>query len=196
MTPPAAIVLGAGASRRMGRPKIAIPWRGRSFARHVCDRARACALAPIVLVWGASPPPADVEGLAGLVVRHNPHWRRGPFSSLQTGLHAVAAGSAVLVLTVDRPHLRPDTLAALLHAHRQDARAVVQPIRDGRHGHPVLLPAWVADEARTAPATGTLRDLLRRPDVAPARRFVPVDDPAVLDNLDRPEDLSKLVDPC
>ncbi|RMG96655.1 MAG: nucleotidyltransferase family protein [Deltaproteobacteria bacterium] len=191
-----AVVLAAGASLRMGRSKAAICWGARSFARHVVDLALGRGCDPVVFVWGAHRPPTDVEGLEGVTTLEHPGWPEGPFSTLRAGLAALADDAAALVLTVDRPHLRPSTLAALLDVHRRTPDAVVQPAYGGRHGHPVLLPSWACRALREACEARTLREFLRAPNVAPARRFVEVDDPAVVENLDTPADLSKLPKPC
>ncbi len=188
----AAVILGAGASTRMGRPKLAIRWGDRSFARHLADRALELGLEPVVLVWGAAEPPGDVRDLPGLVLRHNPAWRQGPLSSLRAGLGTVPEDRRTLVLTADRPHVRRRTLAALLEASTVHPDAVVQPVLDGRRGHPLVLPPAVCARIRAGTRHRSLREVL----ADEPRHTVAVDDPAVLDNLDRPEDLSKLPDPC
>ncbi len=184
--PPAAIILAAGASVRMGQPKAYLRWGNRTFLEHLIARAASCH--PIIVVAGAHP--LDPGGLVRLV--HNANWPDGPFSSLQSGAAMVAPGTGALVLTVDRPHVQPTTIDRLLHAHRSDPTGVIQPAYRGARGHPVLLPA---DLVRRLPAelpTSTLRDLLRQDDVSGRRVAIEVDDPAVLDNLDRAEDLVRL----
>ncbi len=183
----AAVVLAAGASSRMGRPKALIEWQGRPFFVHCSARASAVGCGPVVVVWGATPLP---EQMATLV--QNPSWHDGPLSSLQAGLRTVmpAAPSAVLVLTVDRPHVRVDTLALLLATHATAPEHVVQPEHGGRRGHPILLPALVLNDVLALPATDTLRSVVGRADVQ--RTCVSVDDASVLDNLDTPSDLQRL----
>jgi molybdenum cofactor cytidylyltransferase len=129
------------------------------------------------------------------VVVRNEQWADGPLGSLQAGLRAVIdAGveAPVLVLTVDRPHVRADTLRALAKAVDTDPTAIWQPRLGDRRGHPIVYPAdLVAVLVALRPPT-TPRDVLAQPHVAPRRRQVEVDDDAVLDNLDRPEDLARL----
>ena len=184
----AAIVLAAGESARMGQPKALLRWRDRTFVEHAIALGRSCA--PLVVVAGATPLP----GLDVPVVE-NAAWQRGPLSSLQVGLHAIAgqAWSGVLVLTVDRPHVDPSTIDALLRAHASDPEAVLQPSYEGRRGHPILHPRDVAQRLLALPATASARDVVHRPDIATRRTAVPVDDPAVLDNIDAPEDLGRLL---
>lgn len=189
----AAVVLAAGAGERMGRPKALIEWRGRSFVRHVVGLAEAAGAGPIVVVEGAVELPADALGPAIKVT--NPTWPRGQTDSLRRGLAVLAArapGSGALVLTVDRPHVRPATAAALAAAWRASPSQVWQPTFAGERGHPLVWPAALLAELVALGPDESPRDLLRRPAVAALRRGLAVDDPAVLDNLDRPADLTRL----
>lgn len=186
----AAVVLAAGASTRMGRPKALIEWRGRPFFVHCVQRAEAAGCSPVVVVEGAVPLPES----AGITRVRNDGWKAGPLSSLQVGLRAVLgpATTGVLVCTVDRPHVRPDTFEALLKAHAQDRSGVVQPRLGGKSGHPVLYSSEVAEALLDLAPTDTARTVLGRPAIRAVRRWVDVDDAAVLDNLDTPADLGRL----
>ncbi len=190
----AAVVLAAGASTRMGRPKALLEWRGRPFVAHAVAQAGHAGAAPVVVVWGAVPLPDGV--LDGAIGALNPDWAAGPLGSLTRGLAALddhgADGAGVLVLTVDRPHVAPATLEALARAHADEPGAVWQPGHRQRRGHPILYPADLVPALRALRSPATPRTFLARPEVAARRRLLPVDDPAVLDNLDRPEDLERL----
>jgi CTP:molybdopterin cytidylyltransferase MocA len=186
----AAVVLAAGESARMGRPKAFLQWRGRTFVEQVVELARGAGCTPIVVVGGATPLPE-----LGVDVVVNAGWRRGPLSSLQVGLRAMAMRpwTGVLVLTVDRPHLRPRTMTSLVEEHARRPDAVLQPAHDGRRGHPILHPRDVAELLLELPPLGNARDVVRRPDIAARRASVPVEDPAVHDNIDTPEALARLL---
>ncbi|HWB75478.1 MAG TPA: nucleotidyltransferase family protein [Nannocystaceae bacterium] len=181
----AAIVIAAGASLRMGSPKPLVQWRGRAFVRHVIDALRSAGCDPIVVVEGAHALPDDAITPARRV-RHE-GWAQGPLSSMQAGLRATGEG-AVLLATVDRPHVEASTIAALLAAHAEDRDAVVQPLHEGRRGHPLILPASLRAAVLAAAPTDNLRALLQ----SARRHEVAVDDPAVLDNIDTPADLARL----
>ncbi|MBL9106616.1 MAG: nucleotidyltransferase family protein [Myxococcales bacterium] len=183
----AAVVLAAGASTRMGRPKQLLLHRGRSFVRCAVDLAAGCQ--PIVVVDGA----VDLSALdLGPVVRvHNPTWPEGQLSSLRRALAALpAAVTGLLVLTVDRPHIEPATVTALLAAFNNYPDDIWQPAHAGRRGHPIVYPAALLPALRDLPRDASPRDLLERH--PRLRRQLAVDDPAVLDNLDSPADLVRL----
>lgn len=186
----AAVVLAAGASVRMGAPKPLAQWRGRSFVGHVVDRAVAAGCEPIIVVEGAHAIPFDEVLPARIAV--NATWIDGPTTSLQAGLVVLDEVDAVVVATVDRPHVAPQTWVDLVAAHAREPTAIWQPRHAGRRGHPLVLPAWLLPQVRGLAASETLHDLLARPEVAPARRVLDVEDPAVLDNLDSPEELARL----
>lgn len=211
MTSLAAVVLAAGASTRMGRPKALLRWRGRPFVQHALDQARAAGAQRVVVVQGAVALPDDLLGGAQRV--HNAAWAEGPLGSLQAGLRVLldssgsgfgsgpGSGSAsgvaaapfgALVLTVDRPHVHPDTLRALAAAAAAEPEALWQPRRGAARGHPIVYPADLLPALVALRPPQTPRTLLARPEVAARRRQIEVDDPAVLDNLDRPEDLARL----
>lgn len=189
----AAVILAAGASTRMGRSKALIEWQGRPFFMHCRDRATSVGCTPVVVVWGA----ASLPERAGVRLVENPRWQLGPLSSLQVGLRAIDAPSVsgVLVLTVDRPHVDTSTLLAMIEAHRCEPASVIQPSIDGNRGHPILHPRAVMDALLALEPSDSARTVLRRPEIRAARVSVTVEDPAILDNLDRPEDLVGLVSP-
>lgn len=184
----AAVILAAGASTRMGRPKALLRHGGRSFVRAVVDLAAGCD--PILVITGAVDLAAVDLGPARRV--HNDAWPLGQLGSLQRGLADLdgLAIAGLLVLTVDRPHLRPATVSGLLAAFRADPGKIWQPAQAGRRGHPILWPAALLPLIRALPIDASPRDLLDAH--AHLRRELVVDDPAVHDNLDRPADLARL----
>jgi CTP:molybdopterin cytidylyltransferase MocA len=180
----------------MGRPKSLIQWRGKAFVTHVIGLADHGGCRPIVVVDGASILPEDV--LDGATRITNGDWQAGQLSSLQAALRALSFDGAdpprqgVLVLTVDRPHVQPATVARLVRAHVQHPLVVWQPTYRGRRGHPVLYPHDLVVDLLALANGETARTLLARRDVAARRGLLDVDDPAVVENLDRPEDLERL----
>lgn len=191
-----AIVLAAGASTRMGRPKALIRWRGSTFLEHAIERASAAGCDPIVVVTGAT----ELITRPGVVATHNPDWRDGQLSSVQAGIRALLAAAlassppatACLVLTVDRPAVTQATVDALVAAWRDAPDAVWQPRHEGRSGHPLLYPADLLGALLALSPTSSARELVRSPAVQARRRWLEVDDPGVVFNVDAPSDLDRL----
>ncbi|WP_072008510.1 NTP transferase domain-containing protein [Hymenobacter sp. IS2118] len=124
----ALLLLAAGASTRMGRPKQLLSYRGRTLLRHAAETAVATGCAPLVLVTGAlhDSLAAEVADLPFQVV-HNPDWESGMASSIQAGLNATVASqpSAYLVMLADQPLVTPEHLRQLVTTQRQSRAAVV-----------------------------------------------------------------------
>ena len=135
-----ALVLAGGASRRMGRDKIALELEGRPLLAHALDACAAVAGERIVVGREAPPAgvPPDAASLwiaddAGVVDRGAggaPGEHRGPLWGLATGL-ARARGDVALLVGGDMPALRP-ALLALLAGRAAATRRVVLPLHEGR----------------------------------------------------------------
>ncbi|MBX7081006.1 MAG: NTP transferase domain-containing protein [Nannocystaceae bacterium] len=189
----AALVLAAGQGARMGAPKPLVQWRGRSLLAHVLTYLRDGGVSRAWVVEGAWPLPDTELGGATRVVHRG--WAEGPFTSLQAGLAAIAVHdpAAVIVATVDRPHVRASTVVALLQAFARAPQCVWQPAFGGRRGHPVLLPSAAIASVLAASPQASLREVLAAPQLP--RDVVLVDDAAVVDNVDTPEQLAALASP-
>jgi CTP:molybdopterin cytidylyltransferase MocA len=183
----ALVVLAAGRSTRMGSPKALAEFRGRPLIEHVVSPAWLRELGDVVVVLGHH---AEVVRplVTRLGYRHvvNPDPDQGRTGSVQTGLKALGESvRAVFVQPVDCPIVLPQTYAALAGAI--GPADVALPSYRGNNGHPPLLSAKIIPQILAAGPDVPLRDLLHAPEVA--RRCVEVEDPGVLLNIDRPEDL-------
>jgi molybdenum cofactor cytidylyltransferase len=131
------LVLGAGGSERLGRPKQLLPYGGGTLLGHVAGVARACAFDQLVVAIGGSA--GDVResvDLAGAEVVVNDAYGEGCSSSIAAALGVVDPRCDVLVLMLgDQPGVTADTVAALL-AGRGDAPLAVCSYDDGP-GHPI-----------------------------------------------------------
>ena len=125
--PVALLLLAAGASTRMGRPKQLLPYHGRTLLRYAAETAVASACAPIVLVTGALHKELLAE-VAGMPIQavHNAEWETGMASSIRTGLAALAETrpAAVLVMLTDQPLVTPELLRELI-ARQQQTQALI-----------------------------------------------------------------------
>jgi molybdenum cofactor cytidylyltransferase len=140
------LLLAAGASTRMGRPKQLLPVRGRPLLRHVVEAYLAEPVSPLVIVLGANPVEiaACLDGLpVHLVV--NAGWAEGMGSSLRTGMEALLARAptldSVVVALADQPDLTAGHIAKLIGTHRATGRSIVASECDGVRGPPVLFAA-------------------------------------------------------
>ena len=131
------LVLAAGGSQRLGRPKQLLPYCGATLLDHVLDTARACAFDQLLCVIGGEAR-AVRRGvnLEGVDVIENAQFGEGCSSSIAAALPAVDERADVLVLLLgDQPGVTPSTVQALL-AGRGDAPLAACGYDDDR-GHPL-----------------------------------------------------------
>ena len=190
------IVLAAGASSRMGRPKALLPIGTETFVSRVCRVLAEGGVDDVIVVVG--PETSDVRheldraGIRARVVE-NPGRDQGQLTSLQVGLTAAdrPGVEAVLVQLVDAPLVAASTVRAVLETFRRTRAPIVRPAFGARHGHPVIFARSLFEDLRAAdPAVGA-RAVVR----AHAARGVdvPVDDPGACQDIDTPEDYQRLI---
>jgi len=177
-----AVVLAAGRSSRMGRPKATLPYRGSTFLGAILETLREAEVDSPRVVFG--PDSGEVALEDGTVVV-NPDPDRGMLSSVRCGVEALAEGAeAFLLWPVDHPAVRPDTVRAILDAYRPGA--IVRPRYRGAHGHPVLFASSLIPELLAADPTIGARAVVR---AVPERIVdVDVDDGGVVADIDTPGD--------
>lgn len=189
-----AIILAAGASRRMGRPKALLQWAGESFIDHVIGLVTKATGVPPIVVLGHH---ADqVRGAVHRPCRFavNPDPERGMLSSLQCGLRLIPANvEAFLFTPVDYPAISLDTIRSLLdalHAHPTALFAI--PRYDGRRGHPVTCHVSLAQEILDLPEDAQPRDVVH----AHVDRTIYLDTPdaGIHQDVDFPEDYERLLE--
>ena len=131
------LVLAAGGSVRLGRPKQLLPYGGSTLLDHTLDTARASGFDQLLCVLGGgSAAIRETVDLSGVEVVENHEFATGCSSSIAAALGAVDPGADALVLLLgDQPGVTRETVAALL-AGRGDAPLAACDYEDGR-GHPL-----------------------------------------------------------
>jgi molybdenum cofactor cytidylyltransferase len=184
------LVLGAGGSRRLGRPKQLLPYGDGTLLGHVVGTARMCPFDQVVVVLGAAADAVRAAvDLAGADAVVNDAHETGCSSSIAAALGALDPRCDVMVLMLgDQPGVTATDVGALL-AGRGDAPFAVCRYHDGR-GHPIAFARSTFDElARLHGDKGVWRVLDERAaDVVE----VPVTGPIPRD-VDTPEDYEALV---
>ena len=140
------LVLAAGGSKRLGRPKQLLRYGSGTLLGHVLDTARACPFDQrLCVVGGVAADVRSAVDFAGIEVVENAHFGEGCSSSIAAALGAVDTRSSVLVLMLgDQPGVGASTVAALL-AGRGDAPIAACVYEDGR-GHPLAFARSVFGE--------------------------------------------------
>jgi molybdenum cofactor cytidylyltransferase len=186
------IILGAGASSRMGRPKLLLPWGDTSVIGHLIGQWQSLGASQIAVVCRLDdsklcaeldrltfPPQNRIE---------NPRPERGMFSSILCAANWTGWNSEVSVRAIvlgDQPHLRLETLRTVLMFQAGHPAAVCQPEFSGHARHPVLLPRQAFAELKQTQAK-TLKTFLKR--ISCQLVKCPIADPGLALDLDTPED--------
>jgi molybdenum cofactor cytidylyltransferase len=180
-----AIVLAAGSSSRMGRPKALLEAgpRGSTFTDAILTTLGAAGVSAVRVVVA---PGFERPGSSYVV---NPEPRNGMLSSIHCGLNAFQGSlDAVLVWPVDHPLVVRDTVVAMIAAFRTGNPPVVVPTYQGRRGHPVLFAARVVPELLAADPSSGARAVVHAHD---DRLELAVADRGVVADIDTPEDYAR-----
>jgi molybdenum cofactor cytidylyltransferase len=189
----AGLILAAGESRRMGRDKALLTYRGRTFLENIMDHLGAAGIEKITVVLGHH---ADIIqravnlGAAQVVVNHE--YPRGQTSSLQLGLAAARADSpeAVVLCLVDHPAISAEVLTKLIERFESTRPPVLIPTHNGQRGHPVVISQTLFPELLALPPGQPANTVIRK--YHDVTEFVEVADPGILLDVDEPETYERL----
>ena len=177
-----AIILAAGESRRMGRPKQLLPFGDRTVLQCVMDAFKVPQVNETLVVLGYKAEKI-ADTLRDVTVVQNPRYARGMFSSVQAGLRALPSNTKLVLLALgDQPKLRRETVQALIAEFERKGHKILVPSYNGRQGHPLLFSAHYVPAILAMDESLTLKHFLaNRPDEL--ARLV-VNDAGVLVDID------------
>jgi len=186
------VILGAGKSSRMGRPKLLLSWGDTSVIGHLIRQWQALGAGQIAVVCQPSDLKlgAELDRLAFPSQNRiaNPEPERGMFSSILCAANWTGWNNEITdwaIVLGDQPHLRSETLRTVLEFHTNHPAAVCQPEFGGHARHPVLLPRQAFGELKQTQAK-TLKTFLKQTSCPLVK--CPIADPGLALDLDTPED--------
>jgi molybdenum cofactor cytidylyltransferase len=190
--PVAALVLAAGASRRLGQPKQLLIHEGETLLARSVRQAREAGAEPVLVVVGAQ---AALIGAAvpadGAVVVMNEEWAQGIASSIHAGVKGLDADArGVLILACDQPRLSAVHLRGLIETFAaQSEPSIVASTYAGVFGIPAIFPRKAFPDLLALKGDKGARVLLMQPPCAMIA--LPFDGGEV--DIDRPDDLAQLL---
>ncbi|HWN97759.1 MAG TPA: nucleotidyltransferase family protein [Blastocatellia bacterium] len=143
------LVLGAGESSRLGRPKQLLPYKGTTLLGWVVAQAkRARGLDEVVVVLGrAADEIREQLDFGGAKVVENPIFDDGCASSYRAGIGAVDARcDAIMILLGDQPGVDPQIIDRVAEEWRQGGAQIVLASYRGRKGHPMIFAKPLFDK--------------------------------------------------
>jgi molybdenum cofactor cytidylyltransferase len=190
------VILAAGRSRRMGRPKLLLAWENTTVLGHLLTQWQALSPRQIAVVSALDDQPLSAEldrlGVPPANRVPNPAPDRGMFSSVQCAANWDRWREGIThwaIVLGDQPHLRIETLRQIVEFSASHPEKICQPARAGRPRHPVLLPKAAFRE-------------LARSHAENLKAFLAAADPALLElddlgldlDIDLPEDYQKALE--
>ena len=143
------LILGAGASQRLGPPKQLLPFRGTTMLGWVVDQAqRAAGLDEIVVVLGrAADQVRERVDFGAARVVENPVFTDGCASSYRAGLAALNPESeAIVIILGDQPGIAPEIIDRLASEWRRNEPPIALCSYQGRKGHPMIFARSMFDQ--------------------------------------------------
>jgi molybdenum cofactor cytidylyltransferase len=174
----------------MGCCKQLLPLDGRPAVVRCVESILAAGIAEITVVIGpAGEAIAKAISHLPVAVARNEAVGSDMAQSVRTGLDRVGVeATGVLVCLADYPLITAETFRLLSEEHRRRPEAILIPTYRGRKGHPSLFPHQTIRELATLP---TLREVISAH--TGLVRFLEVDDPAVIEDMDTPADYQRLI---
>jgi molybdenum cofactor cytidylyltransferase len=188
-----ALILAAGSSSRMGRPKQTLQFQGMSLLRRATLAALDAPCRPVVVVMGAHAELSRRE-LDQLDVHEafNPDWEIGMGSSVRAGIERLvsieAEVAAAVLLLCDQPHVTSNVVSSLLAAHHTNGKPVVASVYGESFGVPALFSRKLFTELTQLAGSSGAKEIIKRH--AFEAHFIPFPDGEV--DVDTPDDFSWL----
>ncbi len=198
-----AIILAAGESTRMGRPKQLIELDGEPMMQKSLQTLLSSPVDEIVIVLGSlhatireklfenisvldKTPQGDVN-VRSVV---NELSREGMGSSIRKGIQALSpASEAAVIALADQPFIKSDTITSLIRAFTTSGKGIALPRHGERRGHPVIFGAKYYPALCLLPPDRGANTILR--DNSQDVLTLDVDDEGILIDIDTPEDLTR-----
>lgn len=197
-----AIILAAGQSKRMGQPKMLLPWGKVTVIEHVISVFAKADVEDILVVTGGAHEQVEaiVEGCKSRYpVRslYNERYEDSEMlSSIRCGLRAILLtiqpispgekGDAAMIGLGDQPQVEERSVRLVMDTYAQAKSLLVVPSHMMRRGHPWLVARPLWDELLGMPPNQTSRDFLNR--YAGTIQYVNIETPDVLADMDTPDD--------
>lgn len=188
----AAIILAAGKSMRMGRPKMLLPWGKVTVLEQVIRSVQDAGIQDILVVSGSGRD--EVEKIAAqykVRTTYNEKFESEEMlASIQCGLRVQQTGTeAVLICLGDQPQVEESSVRRVCATFDKTRSPIIVPSYEMRRGHPWLVARPLWSELLDLQAPHSPRDFLNMHSAE--IEYVVLDSPSIIEDLDTPEDYLK-----
>ena len=186
-----AVILAAGGSSRMGKPKQELKIGGKTLANLVIDNVSSSIADEIILVTQPGLPLINEDLFPDIKRVVNQDWQTGQSSSMKAGLDAVNPESdAAMFFMADQPMIDTWVINDLIMSFYESDRPIVAPLYNCKKGSPVLFSRTLFGELKNIEGDRGGRDLLYKYPV----QYVDIDSPLAGMDVDTPEEFRRLKD--
>ncbi len=188
----AGLLLAAGESSRLGRPKQLVEWEGTSLIRRAAEASIGAGCSPVVVVLGAEVERSlqELKGLDAEVVINN-DWKAGMGASIGFGIRSIQAllplPEAVLISLCDQPHVTADQLRPFLDAFREARSDVIAAFYNDVAGVPALFSSKLFPDLAALKGEKGAREIIRN---SPDATTIPLPEAGI--DVDDDQDLDRL----
>ena len=192
----AAIVLAAGASRRMKQAKMTLVYKGSTVLGTVLTTLHSAGVDPLIVVIGGAKDVVEkaLSDLPFEVIRaYNPEYRHTEMlDSLQIGMQRLPENAdAFLIVLGDQPQIQGEVVQAILQEYTKTGNSLIIPSYRMRRGHPWLVGETHWAGLRDLHSGQTMRDFIQQ--YQDQIHYLVVDTPSILEDMDTPEDYQRAV---
>ena len=148
-----AIVLAAGRSKRMGKPKPLLRFNDTTFLEHIISVLKASDVDGITVVLGAGAETIkESVDLSGTNIVINENYQKGQLSSLIAAIEQCPQETqAILVCLVDNPFVTKEVVGKIIEKFKETKNPIIVPVFNKRRGHPTLFSRSLFNELLNAP---------------------------------------------
>lgn len=159
-----AILLAAGESKRMGKPKLLLPLDDGTVLENTVDNLLSSSVDEVIVVLGANA--REIKGVItdkAVKIIINPDYRQGMSTSLICGLRQVShRAQKIMVALSDQPLIDKNTYDKLIQKSLDSDSGIAVPTHKSRRGNPIIFDIRYKDELLQLEGDIGGRELLSR----------------------------------
>jgi molybdenum cofactor cytidylyltransferase len=186
-----AMILAAGESRRMGQPKLLLPFGEQTIIETVVGKVVSSKVDYTLVVLGSERDKVEnkIENFP-VKVAFNPDYPSGMLSSVLCGLKTLPEETqAVVVVLGDQPSVSKEVIDKIIDAYQETGKGIVLPVYEKERGHPVVIDMKFKDEIeRLSPDIGLRGTVYSHPEDI---LEVKVESPEILQDIDDEADYKR-----
>jgi molybdenum cofactor cytidylyltransferase len=186
-----AVILAAGESKRMGTPKLLLPFGKNTIIETIVDTLLQSKIDKILVVLGSNRDKIKSKiSSRPVLTTANLRYKEGMLSSIQAGFRALPKKTeAVLVFLGDQPLIPSSVIDKLIAGYKKSKKGIFIPVFEKKRGHPILVDFKYKPEIeKLNPDIGLRALVFDHPDDL---QEVEVDTPHILKDIDKPEDYKR-----